>query len=405
MNFSYYIARRYLVSKNGKNAINIINILSFVITVVGTAALFIVLSGFSGLKDFSTEFSSYFDPDLKVTPLNGKVLEIPLSRKRELDNLSGIKVLSATIEEKAFLHYDGKNDIAYIKGVEPNYEQIIKIDTILLYGSWLSNSDLQVVAGAAIADELSLQINNYGRFLQIMVPKPGKNAINALNYRDSFSQIDVVATGVFKVNENLDSKYIFTTITAARKLLDYSGDMASSVEIKLHPNADEDQLREEIEALFDVPVVIKNRLQMNDGLYKMLNSENLAVYLIFTLVLIIALFNVVGSIIMMILDKKQNLKTLKDLGASIPSLRKIFFVQGSLMTIAGGLIGLFIGVAFVYAQIEFSLIYIQEGLPYPFVMDIMNVFLAIGTIAVLGTLASYVASRRINEGLLSQAKL
>lgn len=405
MNFSYYIARRYLVSKNGKNAINIINILSFIITVVGTAALFIVLSGFSGLKDFSTEFSSYFDPDLKVTPLNGKVLEIPLSRKRELDNLSGIKVLSATIEEKAFLHYDGKNDIAYIKGVESNYEQIIKTDTILLYGSWLSNSDLQVVAGAAIADELSLQINNYGRFLQIMVPKPGKNAINALNYKDSFSQIDVVATGVFKVNENLDSKYIFTTITAARKLLDYSGDMASSVEIKLHPNADEDQLREEIEALFDVPVVIKNRLQMNDGLYKMLNSENLAVYLIFTLVLIIALFNVVGSIIMMILDKKQNLKTLKDLGASIPSLRKIFFVQGSLMTIAGGLIGLFIGVAFVYAQIKFSLIYIQEGLPYPFVMDIMNVFLAIGTIAVLGTLASYVASRRINEGLLSQAKL
>lgn len=406
MNFSYYIAKRYLVSKNGKNAINIINILSFIITIVGTAALFIVLSGFSGLKDFSTEFSSYFDPDLKVTPLNGKVLEIPLSRKRNLENLSGIKVISATIEEKAFLHYDGKNDIAYIKGVESNYEQIIKTDTILPGGSsWLSGSDFQVVAGAAIADELSLQINNYGRFLQIMVPKPGKNAINAMNYRDSFSQIDVVATGVFKVNENLDSKYIFTTITAARKLLDYSGDMASSVEIKLLPNADEDQLREEIEALFDVPVVIKNRLQMNDGLYKMLNSENLAVYLIFTLVLIIALFNVVGSIIMMILDKKQNLKTLKDLGASIPSLRKIFFVQGSLMTIAGGLIGLFIGVAFVYAQIEFNLIYIQEGLPYPFVMDIMNVLLAIGTIAVLGTLASYVASRRINEELLSQAKL
>jgi len=405
VNFSFYIAKRYLVSKNGKNAINIINILSFIITVVGTAALFIVLSGFSGLKDFSTEFSSYFDPDLKVTPLNGKVLEIPLSRKRDLENLSGIEVISATIEEKAFLHYDGKNDIAYIKGVEPSYEQVIKTDTILLYGSWLGNSDMQVVAGAAISDEMSLQVDNYGRFLQIMVPKPGKNAINTMNYHDSFSQLDVVATGIFSVNENLDSKYIFTTITAARKLLDYSVDMASSVEIKLNAGADEDRLREEIQSLFDVPVVIKNRLQMNDGLYKMLNSENLAVYLIFTLVLIIALFNVVGSIMMMILDKKQNLKTLKDLGASLPSLRKIFFIQGSLMITAGGFIGLFIGVVFVYAQIEFKLIYIQEGLAYPFAMDIKNVFLAVGTIGALGTLASYVASRRINEDLLSQAKL
>ncbi|MGJ8682974.1 MAG: ABC transporter permease [Nonlabens sp.] len=405
MNFSYYIAKRYLVSKNGKNAINIINILSFIITVVGTAALFIVLSGFSGLKDFSTEFSSYFDPDLKVSPLNGKVLEVPLSRKRELNKLSGVEIISATIEEKAFLHYDGKNDIAYIKGVESSYEQIIKTDTILLYGSWLGDSDLQVVAGAAIADELSLQVDNYGRFLQIMVPKPGKNAINAMNYRDSFSQLDVVATGVFSVNENLDSKFIFTTITAARKLLNYSADQSSSLEFKLSPEANEDELREEIQALFDVPVVIKNRLQMNDGLYKMLNSENLAVYLIFTLVLIIALFNVIGSIIMMILDKKRNLKTLLDLGASVTSLRSIFFVQGTLMTLAGGLIGLFIGMAFVYLQIEFQLLYIAPEIPYPFAMRLGNVFLALGTIAVLGIIASYVASRRINEELLSQAKL
>ena len=405
MNFSYYIAKRYLVSKNGKNAINIINILSFIITIVGTAALFIVLSGFSGLKDFSTEFSSYFDPDLKVIPLEGKVLEIPLSRKREIENLSGVQVISPIIEEKAFLHYDGKNDIAYIKGVESSYGQIVKTDTILLYGSWLGNSDFQVVAGAAISDELSLQIDNYGRFLQIMVPKPGKNAINAMNYRDSFSQIDVVATGVFSVNENLDSKYIFTTIKAARKLLNYKDDQSSSIEFKLSPGADEDQLREEIQAIFDVPVIIKNRLQMNDGLYKMLNSENLAVYLIFTLVLIIALFNVIGSIIMMILDKKKNLKTLLDLGASVNSLRTIFFVQGSLMTLVGGLIGIFIGVAFVYLQVEYQLIYIAPEIPYPFALRLGNVFLALGTIAVLGIIASYVASRRINEELLSQAKL
>lgn len=405
MNFSFYIARRYLVSKNGKNAINIINILSFIITVVGTAALFIVLSGFSGLKDFSTEFSSFFDPDLKVLPLNGKALEIPLSQKRAIEDLPGIDIISVTIEEKAFLHYDGKNDIAYIKGVDSNYDQIIKTDTVLLYGNWLNEIDLQVVAGAAIADELSLQVDNYGRFLQIMVPKPGKNAINAMNYKDSFKQIDVVATGVFSVNENLDNKYIFTTINAARKLLNYTEKQSSSFEIKLKKGANEDELRDQIQGLFDVPVVIKNRLQLNDGLYKMLNSENLAVYLIFTLVLIIALFNVIGSIIMMILDKKQNLKTLLDLGASVSSLRKIFFTQGILMTLAGGFIGLSIGVIFVYLQVAYKLLYIAPDIPYPFALNLENVFLAFGTIAVLGVIASYIASRRISEELLSQAKL
>lgn len=405
MNFSYYIAKRYLISKNGKNAINIINILSFIITVVGTAALIIVLSGFSGLKEYSTEFSSYFNPDLKVTPLNGKVLEIPLSRKQELENLSGIEVVSATIEEKAFLTYDGKNDIAFIKGVDDNYEQIIKTDNILLYGNWLGNNDLQVVAGAGIADELSLQVDNYGRFLQIMVPKPGKNAINAMNYNDSFNQIDLVATGIYQINSNLDSEFIFTTITAARRLLNYSQSEASGFEIKLARDANEEQVRKEIQALYDIPLVIKNRLQMNDALYKMLNSENLAVYLIFTLVLIIALFNVIGSIIMMILDKKHNLKTLLDLGASVSSLRAIFFVQGTMMTLAGGLIGLSIGMAFVYLQIEYHLVYITPELPYPFAIDVLNVFLSLGTIAVLGIIASYIASRRISERLLSQAKL
>jgi lipoprotein-releasing system permease protein len=136
-----------------------------------------------------------------------------------------------------------------------------------------------------------------------------------------------------------------------------------------------------------------------------LNSENLIVYLIFTLVLIIALFNVVGSIIMMILDKKKNMKTLLDLGAPVATLRQIFFIQGSLMTLSGGIIGLVIGVAFVVAQVEYDLIYIAPGIPYPFAMDFGNVILSLATIAVLGIVASYIGSRRINDRLLSQAKL
>ncbi|KQC32344.1 membrane protein [Nonlabens sp. YIK11] len=405
MNFSFYIARRYLISKNGKNAINIINILSFIITIVGTTALFIVLSGFSGLKEFSTSFSGYFDPDLQVTAVQGKTLNVPLSRKRALENITGIQVLSEVIEEKAFLSYSEKNDIAYIKGVPENYDQIVSPDSILIYGSWLTDNDPQVVMGAGIADDLSISVNDYSTFMQIMVPRPGTNAINAMNLSRSFSTLDAIATGQFSVNEDLDNKYIFMRLSAARTLLSYSDSTVTALEIKLTDPEMEDEVREEITALFDVDLEIKNKLQLNGALYKMLNSENLAVYLIFTLVLIIALFNVVGSIIMMILDKKKNLKTLADLGAEVGQLRLIFFLQGTLMTLSGGIIGLLIGVGFVYGQIHYNWIYIAPGIPYPFAMELLNVLVSLLTIAVLGIIASYVGSRRINDRLLSQAKL
>lgn len=406
MGLSTYIAKRYLISKNGKNAINIINILSFIITVVGTASLIIVLSGFSGLKDFSTAFSSHFDPDLQISPVNGKTVAIPLSRKHALENIKGVQAVCPVVEEKAFLSYDGKNSIAYIKGVPENYEDIIKPDSILLYSSnWLTDSDAQVVVGAGISLELSLGINDYGDYLQIMVPKPGANAINALNLNSSFSTLNVMSTGIFSVNETLDSKYIFTRLSAARTLLNYDDSTASTIELKLSPDAREEAVRKEINALFTEPVVIKNKLQLNDALYKMLNSENLAVYLIFTLVLVLALFNVVGSIIMMILDKKQNLKTLSDLGATIPQLRMIFFIQGSLMTLAGGILGLAIGLGFVYTQITLKLFYIAPGIVYPFAIEWENIVVSLLTIAILGFIASYIGSRRINERLLNQAKL
>ncbi len=405
MNFSFYIARRYLISKNGKNAINIINILSFIITIVGTAALFIVLSGFSGLKDFSTGFTGFFDPDLQVTAVQGKTLEIPLSRMRALENIEGIAVISEVIEEKAFLSYAEKNDIAYIKGVPENYDQIIATDSILIYGSWLTDNDPQIVIGAGIADDLSISVNDYSTFMQIMVPKPGTNVINAMNLNRSFSTLDAIASGMFSVNEDLDNKYIFMRLSAARTLLDYSDSTVTALEINLSDPALESQVREQVAALFDVELDIKNKLQLNGALYKMLNSENLAVYLIFTLVLIIALFNVVGSIIMMILDKKKNLKTLLDLGAEVGQLRRIFFFQGSLMTLTGGIFGLLIGLGISYGQIIYSWVLIAPGLAYPMKIEWSNILIAFFTIAILGIIASYIGSRRINDRLLSQAKL
>lgn len=240
---------------------------------------------------------------------------------------------------------------------------------------------------------------DYGKRINLYVPKPGKGQITSA--KQAFNTFNAVNVGVFDVNENLNDKYIYAPIDMARALLGFDENEVTSLEFKLKEEATEDQARTEITSVLGDKIILKNSAQLNDALYKMLNTENLAVYLIFTLVLIIALFNVIGSMIMMILDKKSSLKTLFNLGATIPNIRNIFFLQGSLMTIFGGLIGLLIGCIIVWLQKTFSLIMITQSLPYPVTLKAENLLIVFITISVLGIIASKIASVRISKKLVS----
>lgn len=400
MNFSLYIAKRYLFSKSSNNAINIITGIAAAGVVVGAMSLFIVLSGFSGLKDFSLQFTNVFDSDLKIIPNSGKTLLFSEVQKNELKNIEGVASISEIIEERVFLHYKGKNHIAYIKGVDSRYGNVTQLDSIMYVGQWLTPGEHQVVTGLSTNAKLSLGINDYSDLLEIYVPKPGTGQLNALDPSDAFTKENVVVSGVYQVNEELDAKYVFTDLEFARNLLSLDSTKISSVEMKLLPTASEEKVRSEIEKIFPEGIVIKTRIQQNDALYKMLNTENIAVYLIFTLVLIIALFNVVGSIIMMVLDKRKNIKTLYNLGASLPEIRRIFFLQGTLMTVLGGLVGILLGVVAVMAQLKFEFVAITSTLPYPVKMEVLNVVVVFATISVLGIIASKIASSRVREKLL-----
>ena len=206
--------------------------------------------------------------------------------------------------------------------------------------------------------------------------------------------------GVFQVNESLDNTLVYTNINMARDLLGFSDDQMSSLEIMLEHEEDYESVREALYGILGQDVIIKDRFQLNDALYKMLNTENLAVYLIFTLVLVIALFNVIGSIIMMILDKKKNLNTLFNLGVSVKEIRRIFFYQGSLMSVAGGLVGLLLGFLLVFLQKVFGWVLITPTLPYPVSIKPVNFLIVMVTISVLGILASRIASMRISQNLV-----
>ena len=398
MKFPLYIAKRYLFSKSTNNAINIITLVAGFGIVIGTAALFIVLSGFSGLKNFSLEFTSFSDPDLKIVPTTTKTIPFTAAQKQALTALTSVAFYSEVVEERMLISCENKHLAVTLKGVDTNYPNAT-IDSILVYGQWFDSESAQIVAGWGVTTELGFGIFDVAKVIKLYAPKPGTGQISSV--KGPFTSLKVSNAGIFQINETLDNSQVFTSIENAKYLLNYPPETVSAVEVYLAPSVDEGTARAEIQSVFNNQVTIKNRIQLNDALYKMLNTEHVAVYLIFTLILIIALFNIIGSIIMMILDKKKNLKTLYNLGATVKELRAIFFYQGILMTVIGGSLGLVIGVLIVWLQQQFSLLMITASLAYPVDLQWINVGIVLATILVLGAVASRIASQRIAKTQLN----
>lgn len=366
--------------------------------IVGAMALFVVLSVFSGLRDFSLSFSNDFDPDLKVNPVKGKSFFITPKQENQLKTINGIASYSKIIEERVLFYFDGKEQVSYLKGVDSNFVKINAIGDKLFNGQWLKPDTYQVVVGYGISQKLSLGLFDFNNPFEVFVPKPGKGIIE--NPDQAFNKSVLIPVGIYAVSEELDSKYVFADLGLAQELLAFKINQISGIEIKTKPNTDEVKIIAEIERVFQNKVEVKNRAQLNATLYKMLNTENIAVYLIFTLVIIIALFNLIGALIMMILDKKDNLKTLFNLGTEVKNLRKIFLLQGSLLSVFGGVFGLLLGIILVVIQQQFKLIMITSTLAYPVVFNIENVLIVLATIVALGILASLIASSRVSKKLL-----
>lgn len=366
--------------------------------VVGAMALFVVLSVFSGLRDFSLSFSNDFDADLKATPAKGKSFYITREQQDQLAKTDGVAAYTKIIEERVLFRFSGKEKVAWLKGVDSLFPKVNDVRQILYNGNWLKPNTSQVVVGYGIADDISMGLFDFNNTLETYVPKAGKGNIDSPE--EAFNKANLIPIGIYAINEDLDKKYVFTDLGLAQDLLEYQPNQISGIEIDLKPGADENLAAKKIGRIFKNSLEIKTRAQQNDSLYRMLNTENLAVYLIFTLVIIIALFNLIGALIMMILDKKSNLKTLLSLGTEIKDLRKIFLLQGSLLTIIGGVFGLLLGMAIVVLQQKFKLVMITESLAYPVVFSLVNVAIVLGTIICLGIVASWIAASRVSKKLL-----
>ena len=397
MKVSLYIAKRYLFSKSSRNAINIMSRVASAGVIIATAALFVVLAGFSGLKDFSLSFTSMADPDLKLFPKTGKTFLWSADDEQKLKQIDGISAYSHIIEEKVLIEVKEKTLVVNLKGVDNQYLNVIPIKDQIIKGLWMSKEDTDIISGIGVSNILGFGVFDFLKPINIYVPKAGVGQGISLNsYYNSTLAYNV---GLFAISQDLDNKYIFSHINLAKKLLNYKENELSFIELKLKVADNESKIKTLIEQNFPNRFKVKNRTELNSALHKMLNSENLVVYLICTLVAIMALFNISGALIMMVLDKKSSLKTLYNYGMMLKDIKKIFFYQGCLMTIYSALIGLGIGFLLVGIQIIFEPLMINSSFAYPMNITFLNTLIVCLTILILGFLASKIASYRIKKSL------
>jgi len=395
MSFTLKIAWRYFFSKSKQTVINRINSFAFFMVVVSSTALFVVLSAFAGLKDFGLSFTNTFDPDFEILPERGTYFTVPDSTLIQLQSLPQVIAAAPEIEEKVFLSFKDKNQVAFLKAVSPEYTSVIPIDRLIALGDWLTFEGPDVVAGFGIAGSMGLGVYDYNTFLNITVPKKKKQTL--LN-QNPFTSSPSVVSGLFQISEDLDKKYLFSNMSFGQQLLELQPDQFSSVVLKTAPQTRKVDLVTQLQPLFKIPIRVVSRAEQNAALYRMLNVEHLAIYFIFTLVMIIALFNVVGALIMMVLDKQGQLKILMVLGAEPKEIHKIFFLLGLLICGIGGVVGLLLGVVLVLIQSSFPFIYVPgTSLSYPVLFEFQNGVIVLGTLMLLGTLSTAWATRGLTK--------
>lgn len=399
MRVPLYIAKRYAFSKSKSKAISVITKIASVGIVASAMAMFIVMSVFGGLRSFSLSFTHEMDPDLKLFPVEGKYLKVSDDQIQKLHNTEFFNGVAKVVEDRVLFLFKEKQLVAHIKGVDANYSSVSPMEHNLLYGHWLEANSDETVVGVAISYQLSMGLFDTENSFQAYAIKPGKGAIE--NPQNAFIRKHLIPVGVYTLrNDELDNKYVYTSLDVAQELLSIDSTQYTNLEFAVKPGISESKAVEAIYHVFGDNIVVKNRVQLNDGLYRMLNTENVVVYLIVTLVVIIALFTIIGAMIMIILEKQNNMKTLSNLGMSLQQIRRVFLIQGLIISFTGGVVGVILGAIVVFLQKKYCLLMIQGDMPYPVSLSFFNLILVLVTIFTLGFLASWVAASRVNSKYL-----
>lgn len=409
MNFPFYIARRYLFSKKSHNAINVISTISVCGVALATLALVCTLSVFNGFQDLVETFFTAFDPQLKITATHGKVFDGQDSRVLQLKKLPEVEVYSESLEDNVMVQYQGRQAMAVIKGVEDNFDQLTPIDSILFGRGDLLLHD-EVVDYAIPGIQLLSTLGSGIRFLdplEIYAPRRGAK-VNMANPSTGFVTGNLFSSGlVFAVNqEKYDASYILTSMDFARKLFQYTTEV-SAVNLKLKDGASTDAVKKRIQLLLGDDFRVQDRYEQQADTFRIMEIEKLISYLFLTFILMIACFNVIGSLSMLIIDKRDDVVTLRNLGASDKQIVHIFLFEGRMISLFGALAGVILGLLLCWLQQEYGLISLGDSGSfvvdaYPVSVHASDVIIVFVTVLLVGFLSVWYPVRFLSKRLLKK---
>ncbi|WP_372774486.1 ABC transporter permease [Mangrovibacterium sp.] len=400
MKLAFYIARRYLVSKKSIHVINLISALSVIGVAVGTMALIVVLSAFNGIDNFIQGMLSSFDPDLKITAAEGKSFSLDNPEIIQLNELEGIASFMQVVEDNALLQYDERQKYGIVKGVEANYAAFSGMDSMVIDGSFILNHDNRMftVIGQGVAVDLGVGLS-FVNPIHVYYPKREQKSRPMME--NAFNHDYVFATGVFSVQQEIDAQYILVPIEFAREIFELNG-RVTSLELKLKPGVAVSDIQEQIKALLGPAYNVQDRYEQHEFLYRVMKSEKWTSFLILSFILIIASFNLLGSLTMIILDKKNDIYILESMGANQRLIRRIFLLEGWMIAITGAIVGVLAGVGLIWAQTRFELLKLPGGgafaiSAYPVKLQLFDVLATLAIVLAIGFLAAWYPVRSIKK--------
>ncbi len=405
MKLSLYIAKRYLFAKKSRNAINIISTVSVAGVAVGTMALIIILSVFNGLEKMVSNIFNTFDPDIKITASQGKTFDPDTARLKLLANVDGLSCYSLTIEENALLKYGSRQYIATIKGIDENYALVSNIDSSMFEGEFILKNDKgrpYAIPGIGVAQYLGIRVN-FITPLEIIYPK--KSGSKSLNAENSLNHKFIFPSGIFEVEKEFDSKFVYIPIDFAREITETETGV-TTIEIRCKINADQDAVEKSVKNIFGKGFTVQNKYEQQAIFYKVMRSERLAIFFILTLILIIASFNIIGSLTMLIIEKERDIEILKSLGADNDLIRKIFIFEGWLISIIGAIAGVILGYGVCWLQQSYGFVKLNSQSlimdSYPVVMKIKDFIIVPGTVLMIGYWAAWYPVRFLTKKYLNK---
>ncbi|CAN5875176.1 FtsX-like permease family protein [soil metagenome] len=391
MNVPFLIAKRYFISKKKKNIINIISIISMISVAVGTAALIIVLSVFNGLEDLIRSIYGSFDPDLKITAVEGKAFDVDEAFLGRITQTPGVGMLTEVIEDNALLRYNERQMVVKMKGVSDNFFEQNQIDSAIVEGTHelVQGEELFALIGRGIQYQLSVRPESRFAALQFMYPKATKGI--PLNPENAFRELSIMPGGVFAIERQYDDSYVFVPLDFAQELLGYDG-RRTSLEVKVRPDHNINRVQRQLREALGPDYLVQNSDEQHVSLLRAVKVEKMFVFITFTFILLIASINIFYSLSMLVIDKKRDIAILASMGATAATVRRIFLAEGAIIAFAGAFTGIALGLFICWLQQTFGLVSMGMATSvvdsYPVKMQLSDILLTGASIVIITMLVS-----------------